>query len=318
MQSRTPILLLALLLGCGGAQQPQAAPDSEDAGDEAAPEGEAAPDGEAPADEAPAEAAPETVEGPVQFDDRWQSFLEGRFGHKASRHWIADFDGDGDDALIVRLPEVFLAFHETGQFPPSSWHDVYLSQAEDVAVTVEQPDLAKRRTMGRASGAHLLVGTDHPIALYLHSEIGEYAWEQVYPKELDDVLTQASGQNSGPFEVLGANRLLGPKGWEGEDPLDDWFIGDFDADGNLDVLVIVAGKLHLHRKGKPPETAPLEYPARRAIVVFNESRTLKERSGDDERDIEVKGDFLAMDVPEASSAALIRQGGSWLLIMQGD
>ena len=36
MQSRTPILLLALLLGCGGAQQPQAAPDSEDAGDEAA------------------------------------------------------------------------------------------------------------------------------------------------------------------------------------------------------------------------------------------------------------------------------------------
>ena len=303
MKTALSVLPFALLLACGGAQQPPPADEG---------------DGDAPAPEAPAPAteAPDEAVAPLQLDDRWQAFLKDRFGHEASRHWVADFDGDGDDDLAVRLPNSFLFFHETAEVPPTEWEVVHLHQAEDVRVGVEAPDQARRRTERRAAGAHLLVGGDHPISLYLHAETREYAWEQIYPMALMDLVSQAQSRTPDAF-TMGANRGLGSTHGEGQSPLLDWFIGDFDADGELDIVVLNGTEVVLHRTGHAPESWTSTYPARRALVVFND-RTEIASFGGDTPPLEVRGDYLALSVPEASSVALVRSGDAWQVIFRSD
>jgi hypothetical protein len=276
------------------------------------------PAGPSPASSAPA-TAPTPATAAVYLEpfvpplERWSDFFVERFGGEPTRHWVGEFKPDGVRDLAVELAGRIVIFHETAPKLPTTWSALTLPTAGATIANrasrwaIEQ--LPELKGALRPEQNVFVIGDKSPLIVFWSFKEDAYAALQAIPAPLAAAERDARAKFPGAFGIS-KNNLIDEKGAAGESPLSQYFVGDFDADGEAELAVIDAQQIHRYTAAAAaPITQPLSYPARRGVIHV---------AGDAKKPSEAKGDFIELSIPETSSIDLVFRDGKWQEIFVSD
>jgi hypothetical protein len=221
------------------------------------------------------------LEDPAKVLERWGPFFAKRFGAAPNDAKLGDVDGDGKSELAAQLEDGnILVFEDTSVDEPKGWAALHVGP--------QQPPI-------RIAGGKLRAGTRAPLVFTWDKDA--YAFHQDVPAGLEDAAARAKKARPKAF-APGPKWRFGDEAAGGEENLEQHFFGDFDDDGGLELAVLGGGELALYEAEGPPTITKVSYPARRAMVHLGGVN-------------DIKGDWLELVVPEASSQARVFEGGAW-------
>lgn len=238
--------------------------------------------------------------------ERWTPFLKKEFGAEPKGGWRLDFDADDKDEVVVRIAKK-LVVAQAGPGPEPHGLKV-LELSADKEVTVRERGWAVDAVP--ALGEHLaprasvlVVGDEAPVILFRDKKADSYAWTQMIPKKMDPWVEAAKKEHPDAF-TFGKNNLLGKRGREaeGEQPLTQAFVGDFDADGKPELLVIDGQRSYRYSDGADaPRFESIGIDAHRGTLV---SARGKFESPHEKEPLDLDRDAIRLWIPNGD-------GGIW-------
>jgi hypothetical protein len=266
----------------------------------------------------------------VEPTKAWEAFFTERFNAQPSRSFFADFNGDGNTDAAYQIGGSVFVFHDTSTTPPTAWEALYIDadtpvEVKDSAWTIKMiPELS-----GVISEEQSVLAVGDPRYATVHfwyPKEASYAWLQ--PLQEKDNVMRYDGVRlfPKPYEIT-ANNLSGPKGFYGVDELKQYFVGDFDGNKDLELVMIETGEneaklWHYFSGATPNKPEIIEYAGMRLSLHYNQKpKTIETPFESDDikaGKFTIKGDYIESSLPEKSAVYLVYDKSKWKVLWMAD
>jgi hypothetical protein len=266
----------------------------------------------------------------VPFEDpskKWESFFKEHFGGLPSQSFFSDFNGDGKTDAAYRIEDSIFIFHDVTTTPPTEWSSIDADKDATVEVKTAAWAIEKlpelKGSINEKQSVFSVGDSAYPVLTFWYPTEATYAWLQVFTEK-------ASILETSPVKAsnkITKNNLYGEKGFYGEDPLIQPFVGDFDGDGDAELVVIENGpssaKLwHFLPGATPTKPAIIEYSGTKMSLHPNKKPKAIEVNFDSESvksgKFTIKSDYIESWLPEKSSVYLVYDKKKWKVLWMGD
>lgn len=263
---------------------------------------------------------------------RWATFFQDKLHGAPELTLVGDFNGDGLTDVAVRTgdehdktsDDLYL-FHDTSLAEPKEWEHMAVSEdaplrVKDAAWAIEKLPELKGKLSEKQSV--ITLGDKAPLVYFWYEAEKCYAWLQVIPAELGDARKDAEASYQASFGIT-KNNLSNEKGFYGEPKLAQGFVGDFEQDGVLDLVVVSndsesKGNVFFYANGaKKPTTHEVDYWGSK-MALFPGTAPLKMEGAFEEGPVTIPGNYIYLELPEKSSVAIYYDKKAWKRYWLGD